>query len=417
LKRVPGGDSALVQSVPATGERGFFKPENLFAPRLGFSYSPFGNSKTAIRGGFGMFFEKPEGNLAFGQPALPPFLQSVTYTNGNLSNPAGGTPNGSYSVFGISATDPGLVVARTMQFSLNVQQEMPWGVLLETSYVGMVGRHELRQPSINTPSLAMALANPTKTVDQIRPYLGYQDIRQYRSDASSNYNALQLFLTKRKGNVTASVSYTYSKALGNATSGFQDNPEPEDSLNLDYVYGPLASDRRQIFVATYTYSVPFLRNLKGIGGAVLAGWEISGITRVQSGQLLTPTGSIVTGPMTVTRRGDYVGGAIQSDYQTPTRWFNTNAFSVKDPTLASRLGTAGTGCILGPAWNTWDLSLRKGFKLPREGMTLAFQADAFNVFNHANWQNPNVTIGNGSFGKIGSANNPRNVQFGLKFAF
>ncbi len=115
----------------------------------------------------------------------------------------------------------------------------------------------------------------------------------------------------------------------------------------------------------------------------------------------------------VTRRANFIGGAIGLSNPTPLQWFNTAAFAAASATAE---GSAGVGSIIGPGWYTWDLSLRKGFKLPREGMTLAFQADAFNAFNRANWQNPNTTIG-GSFGKIGSANNPRNVQFGLKFAF
>jgi hypothetical protein len=108
-----------------------------------------------------------------------------------------------------------------------------------------------------------------------------------------------------------------------------------------------------------------------------------------------------------------MGGNIQLDNPTPTQWFNTAAFAAASTTS---LGTAGVGSIIGPGWYTWDLSLRKSFKLPREGMTLAFQADAFNAFNRANWQNPNVGLG-GSFGKIGAANNPRNIQFGLRFGF
>jgi hypothetical protein len=120
-----------------------------------------------------------------------------------------------------------------------------------------------------------------------------------------------------------------------------------------------------------------------------------------------------TGRGGITRRANYVGGAVQLDNPTPLQWFNTAAFTAA-PTTAE--GSAGVGSIIGPGWYTWDLSLRKSFNLPREGMTLAFQADAFNAFNRANWQNPNVSIG-GSFGKISSANNPRNVQFGLKFAF
>jgi hypothetical protein len=416
LGNVPNGNSPQVLAVPATAPRGFYKPENLFAPRFGFAFSPFNNNKTAIRGGFGIFYDKPEGNVIFGQPGIPPFLQSVSFSNANLSNPSAGTA-AAPTVFSIGAVDPNFVVARSMQYSLSVQQELPYGILGEIAYVGTQGRHEVRQPSIDTPTIATALANPTLTYNQIRPYLGYSDVRQFRGDSNSNYNALQVSATKRKGNVMAAVSYTYSKTLG-TTSGINDNPEPEDPFNQRFYYGPLTFDRRHIFVATYTYDVPFFRTLKGIGGAVLDGWALSGITRAQSGQNLTANGSAVLGSGGngrggVTRRADFLGGPVQLGNPTPQQWFNIAAFQLEP---ATREGNAPVGNILGPGIYTWDLSLRKRFKLPREGMNLMLQMDAFNAFNRTNWQNPGTTIG-GSFGKISSANPPRNVQFGARFAF
>jgi hypothetical protein len=415
LVRVPFGNSSQVQSVPATAPRGFFKPENLFAPRVGFSWSPFNNQKTAVRGGFGMFYDKPEGNVIFNQPGVPPFLQAVTYTAANLSNPSAGTA-AAPTTFGISAVDPNMVVARTMQYSLGVQQELRYGILLEASYVGLQGRHEVRQPSINTPSIATAVANPNLVYDQMRPYLGYVDIRQFRSDGNSNYNALQLYATKRKGDLLITASYTYAKALGTA-SGINDNNEPEDPFNRSFYYGELSSDRRQILSLTYTYTFPFFRHLNGIGGAALSGWELTGITRAQSGAYLTASGSSPLGSNTsntgITRRADYNGASVGVSDRTPLVWFNTAAFQTAPTT---RQGNSPVGNIVGPTWYSWDWSLRKNFKLPREGMTLGFQADAFNLFNRANWQNPNTTIG-GNFGKVSQANNPRNLQFGLRFGF
>jgi hypothetical protein len=428
LGRIANGNSALVLGVPATGQRGLFKAENLFAPRLGFAWSPLRGDRTVVRGGFGIFYDKPEGNVFFGQTGNVPFLQAATFSNASLLNPSAGTT--APTIFGMSAVDPNFVVARTMQYSLSVQQELPYGVLLETAYVGNLGRHEVRQPDINVESFATGLANPTAQTNQIRPFLGYGSITQFRSDGNSNYNALQISGTKRKGDLAATVSYTYSKALGQ-TSGLNDNPEPECPFTCQlasgqvmswrqFYYGPLGFDRRNLFVATYTYSLPFFRNQRGLAGQTFGGWSFSGITRAQSGQSLTISGNQTIGPAgsTFTRRANLVPGVpLNSGFTCPANkecWFNPAAFAVGPTTSA---GNAPVGDIIGPAFYNWDMSLRKSFRLPQEGMSLMLQADAFNVFNRTNWQNPGTNVSNGGFGQIGNSNPPRQLQFGARFAF
>ena len=433
LGRVPVGNSAFVLAVPATGQRGLFKAENLFAPRLGFAWSPLHGDKTVVRGGFGIFYDKPEGNVFFGQPGVVPFLQAANFSNANLANPSAGTA-GTPTVFNMSAVDPNFVVARTMQYSLSVQHELPYGVLLETAYVGNLGRHEVRQPNINVESFAVGLANPTANTNQIRPFLGFTDINQFRSDGNSNYNALQISGTKRKGDLVATVSYTYSKALGQV-SGINDNPEPECAFSCllangqvvswrQFYYGPLGFDRRNIFVATYTYSLPFYRNQQGFSGQALGGWSFSGITRAQSGQRLTISGTQTIGPggSGFSRRASLGTGAINDLSGCPAGkvcWFNpvtTGAGAAFVQEANTSAGTAPTGGILGPGYYAWDMSLRKSFRLPQEGMSLQFQADAFNVFNRTNWGNPGTSV-SGGLGVIGTANPPRQLQFGARFAF
>jgi hypothetical protein len=456
LIRVPGGNSAFVLGVPTGGPRGLYAAKNLFAPRFGFSFSPFSDAKTVIRGGFGIFYDKPEGNIIFGQTGVVPFLKSVQFNNSNLSNITGGagvTP----TIFGMSAVDPNFKNAYSMQYSFGIQHELPYGVLFEMNYVGNQGRHEVRQPNINVPSFetvnSVLNATPSFTritqvvVNPIRPFVGYTDITQYRSDSNSNYNALQLFAAKRKGNLLATVSYTWSRALGD-TSGINDNPEPECAFSCvlpngqvitwrQFDYGPLSFDRHHIFVVTYNYEFPFFRSQQGPIGVLLGGWQLGGITRAQTGQPLTVTATQEVGNQSFGRRADIVPGVpIYSGFTCPpvTKcWFNpgntggvttnTPAFVIASvPTTGApsgpfnHVGNAPTGNIIGPGYYNWDISVRKRFRLPREGMNLLFQTDFFNAFNHANWGNPG-TSANGGLGIINSAAPPRQLQFGLKFAF
>jgi hypothetical protein len=463
LVRVPNGNSAFVLAVPAGGSRGFYGGKNLFAPRFGFSFSPFSDDKTVVRGGFGVFYDKPEGNIIFGQPGIVPFLQSLSFNNANLSNITGGA-GATPTIFGLSAVDSHFKNAYSMQYSFGIQHELPYGILTELAYVGNQGRHEVRQPNINVPTFDVVNAafnantNPAvKNISQvqinpIRNFVGYTDITQFRSDSNSNYNALQLYAAKRKGNLIATVSYTWSRALGD-TSGINDNPEPECAFTCTlqsgqtvtwqrFNYGPLGFDRQHVFVVTYNYAFPFFRSQQGALGVLLGGWELGGITRAQAGAPLTVTASQEVGSANFTRRPDMTGVPLFSGFTCPQAtkcWFNPGA--VKDPISGAivnnpssfatvsfpttggaigpfnRPGNAPTGNIIGPGYYDWDISARKRFNLPREGMNLLFQADFFNAFNHANWGNPGTTANSTSTGIINSANPARQLQFGLKFAF
>jgi len=419
LVRVPNGNSPSVLAVPAGAPRGFYDVEHLFAPRFGFSYSPFKDDRTAIRGGIGLFYDKPEGNIIFSQLNIPPFIQSSTFQNGNLSNPSGGAA-GAASLLGVSAIDPHLKLARTTSYSLGVQREMPWGVLFEASYVGNQQRHILRQPDINLPTFAQLQANAALPaplpLNRLRPYQGYTSIRMYLSDSTANYNAFQVYATKRKGDFMATVSYTWSKTLADSSSL---TANPDNWRDRRYNYGVADFDRRHAFAATYFYDSPLFRHRGGFVGAALGGWQISGITRVQSGPPITILANAPLGNTSVNgRRADRVSGVSLAP-TAPGQFFNPLAF--KNPSPISP-GTSGVGTFTGPYIFVTDLSFRKYFKLPRENMGLMFESDFFNVFNRANYSlgslgNATLTFGSGNFGSVGSASNPRNVQFGLKFNF
>ena len=406
---------AVLATIPTGATPGFYDAKNKIAPRFSFSYAPFNDDKTSIRGGFGMFYDKVEGNLIFSQLNLPPFVSTPNFDNGNLSNPSGGTPSSAALLADINSIDPNLDISSSMNFSLGLQRELPRGFFVEATYVGNLGRHLIRQPDINAPSFKALTANlpanggSNVNINALRPFKGYNRILYRLSDANSNYHGMQLYAAKRKGNLELTVSYTWSKALTDTSANGDNVDVGEDPFNRRSNYGLATFDRRQIFVATYDYQVPFFGKLKGVEGAVLSGWEISGITRYQSGPYFTVTGNTAIG----TRRADYVGGPVLLDNPGPNGWINPAAFAAAP---ATRRGNSAVGSVLGPNLQTWDFSMRKQFRLS-ERFNLRFQADMFNAFNRANFRAPATVVTTGGFGTIGAAGPARNIQFGLKLNF
>jgi Carboxypeptidase regulatory-like domain len=411
LGRFPNSNSPEVLAVPTGAPRGLYEPQHLFAPRFSFAYAPFSDNRTALRGGFGMFDARPAITIIAATANNPPMLGSATFEDGNLANISGGQASALAPFGNISAIDPNLKTPYTMNFSLGLQRELPWGIFSEVTYVGNLGRHLLRQPDINQAPFEALRANAAlpsaqrASVNALRPYRGFSAIQMRLSDSTSNYNALQVYATKRKGDLTLSVSYTWSKSLSDSSD---DSAQSDDPYNRDYYYGPTSFDRRHIFVTTYTYRLPFFRKLRGAGGAALSGWVLSGITRFQSGQLLTPSGSTSIGG----RRADYAGGEVDGP-RAITEWFNTSAFS-NAPN--DRRGTSGVGVIEGPGRQVWNISLRKQFAL-REKVALQFQADFFNAWNQVNFNNPNVITTDVAYGTIIGAAPGRNLQLGLRLTF
>jgi len=402
-------DPTAGKLIPTGAPRGLYDTHQLWMPRFSAAYtlSPI----MVLRGGVGVFHDKPEGNIIFSQVNLPPFVPSVSVENANLANPLGGAASAASVLGTVNAIQPDLDIPRQINFSISLQRELPAGHFGEVAYVGNRGRNQLWFPEINQPSFEALVANAALPAAQrantnyLRPYQGYSSIRQRRSDAFSDYNGLQLYLNKRKGVFRYTVSYTLSKATGNA-SGIGDNPE--DAFNKEFNTGPLTFDRRHAMVDTFTYAPALWLDRTDILGYVLGGWEISGKVRWQSGQYLTVSGNTSTG----TRRADYLGGDIDLADRSAQKWFNTAAFAAAPDT---RRGNATVGQVQGPHFFRPDLSLRKRFKIA--GTSTELKIDATNAFNRVNYNNPQLTATNGDFGTITSAKTPRELQFLLRVEF
>ena len=420
LGRVPVGNSPLALSVPAGAPRGFYEAQHLFGPRASFAWTPTSESDFAIRGGVGLFYDRPEGNLYFGAPAIinnPPYALSAEYENGNLATPGGGAVPALAPIAEIGAIDPNLKVPRSWNWSTTVQRELGWGLFGEIGYVGSKGQQLLRQPDINQPSFEALTANAALPAAQrantnfLRPYAGYSAIRLRLSDAESDYHAMQLFLSRRTGVLRWTLSYTLSRARDNG-SGNGDNPE--DFQNRAYNYGPSDFDRPHVLVGTWTYQLPIFREERGIG-RVLGGWEVSGIARFQSGAPMT-----VTGPTSIGgRRADLVGAdpyVPESGRFSPTGqvlWLDRAAFAAAPE---DRRGNTRRGQFRGPRLQVWDISFRKGFAIAGD-TRIQVQADLFNAFNTVTFRNPQTNLQNADFGVINATAPPRNVQLGVRLTF
>jgi hypothetical protein len=427
-------------------------PKNDVAPRFGFTYDVFGNGRTALRGGYGIYFDQIIGNTAkFSTNQDPPNVATTTYAANNaFANPGSGAGS-TLSPQGLQAFQAVSKSPNTQQFSLDLQQQVIRSVSLDIGYYGVVGHHQQAYVDVNQPvagayaTVAGGCGQTSTTVNGVttlkatnitaanspclnlfRPYQNWSYISSNETIFGSNYNGLQTSMrynTRKGANVI--VNYTYSKALSNANS-------PQNNANLRAEYGPTASNRSSVFNAAVVYPIPYFANTRHFYGEILGGWQINGIITFGSGNYLTASqsasdpaglGLLAGGPSGA--RPNQVGnpytGAFRSRYPvgaTPT-YFNPAAFAgvAATTTLATPApGNAPIGSIIGPGYQVWNLSAYKNFKLSGR-ISGQFRAETFNTFNHSNPSALSTTVGATNFGQVTAYADPRRMQLGAKFTF
>jgi len=415
-------------------ERSLSFPDRFnWAPRFGFAWRPTASDKLVVRGGYGLFFELSQFNgfhYGFNNPiqapnqfnnfesgVQPPFTNQTAFISG-------GAPLLKDSFLSLNVS-PYFKQPYVNQWTFNIQSELTPNMALEVRYLGM----SAAQMSYFHFFGNQALPGP----GAIQPRRLYPDLgftAEVASGSNSNYNSLQVQLTRRMTNgLSFLASYTWGRALTDHDAeegGYADGGLGQNDNNRTADYGRAVNDARQRFVFSSMYELPFGKgrrwhNRDGVANTILGNWELTSIITFQSGFPITPSaGFDIANVGTGAFRPDRIcNGALPTGERTPDHWIDTKCFT--NDTLYAllaagtpRFGNSGRSVIDGPGFQNWDFGLLKDFQLV-ERLKMQFRAEFFNAFNQAHFQDPVKDVTDPNFGKIFGAAEPRDVQFGLKF--
>jgi hypothetical protein len=423
----PSGNALLplipvpyVTSNQAGWGRGLLDPSAVrLAPRLGFALS-LDDSRAVLRGGYGIFLNQWAYSVqtAFARN-LPfffvkqvdvPVTQTVpAFRTANiLTNNATGTIGGNIMDFAYS-------VEYSQTWSGGLQYELTPVTLLDVFYMGTwtLGADNATVRNIPEPG-----AGP---IQSRRPIPQLSRVNAIRFDGKSIYHGITVKAERRLANNFAyNVSYTWSDSKDDASSPGAteaENGVPQNVRNVFDETGEWAVssfNHTHQFIASGVYQLPFFDGAGGITEAALGGWRVNGIFTALSGPPFTVN-------LSVDRANVGAGPAQRPDQtcdpndgpKTTTQWFTTSCFALQAPFT---FGNAPRNSVLGPGFAQMDFALAKTWRTG--GSTeLEFRWEVFNLFDRANFNLPNRIFGNPNFGRISSAKNPREMQFGVRFAF
>jgi hypothetical protein len=436
-KAVASASSAFVSSIAPTpiltsSQAGIpsalrYTDKTGIGPRLGFAWRIFGNGKTVLRGGWGRFMESPLGFQVYAGGGVASSFQG-TYTQDFVSatdktpllsfanpfNSAAGQGAGTagfYYAFPIHYTDPSV-----QQWNLTFEQDLGHSIGARLSYTGSHGSDLEAMIDRNQTRPSAAAYNSTNS-----PYPLWTIIQSVANIAESNYNSATVEVSSHNSKrLSFDASYSFTRDLSNAGGA---TPNAFAVAGGSYMttrfhpgvdYGNVAYDRRHRLLATYLYQLPFGKNQRwlshgGLTDTVVGGWQLAGVTVLQSGPFLTPYQQSIdpanTNILTTIgqARTDQVrSGSLYATHRTTGHWLNANAFpyanlgttdSDGNPIGIGRFGNAPVGGVVGPGTANFSFSLMKSVKLSEKAQ-FEFSVEAANALNHRNWEPPNMQVDN-----------------------
>jgi len=406
-----------------------------FAPRFGFAYDLTGSGKTALRGGFGIFYNRQNLDAVLNPfTTQSPLVENPVITFGTL--PTLLSSAGLLSPQNVLGIDRSGKVPTVMNFSLSVQRNIGLQTVVDIGYAGSLGRHLLWQRNLNAIPFGANFdprnadpASPGVPLPPafLRPLGGHNNINYREWAATSNYHSLQVSANRRFARgLQFGAAWTWSKALD-----FNDGDTDAVSTLVPvrvWNYGLASFDRTHVFNINWLWDLPRAPWKHALARTALHDWQVSGIASFVSGAPLgvgfqTTTAVDITGSPTDGPRIVVTGNPVlPKDQRAFSRNFRTDVFLLP---ARGAIGNAAKTLLRGPGINNWNIAVFKNFRL-REPLRAQFRFEFYNAFNHTQFSALDTTArfdtltgaqGNARFGEFTAARNPRQIQFALRFNF